>query len=446
MRRVVSLFLPNWSTDRLRRKAGDAALPPETPLVLIGREGSRCVVTAVDAAAHTAGLRTGIPVTKAQILVPGLITMDADPIADAEALQRLALWVLQRVAPIVASDPPAGIVIDSTGADHLHGGEHAMVDALIGRLTMSGVTARAAVADSWAAAHALARFAADPIVIAPPGHGAAVLDRLPLAALRLPHKMVSDLRILGFERIRDLLAQPRAPLTLRLVAKRSGPSAACATSRCRSSRLRWRARKIVPEIAEPAVSLRPMTAGSEVVEDYGHTGLSLRAHPVSFLRDDLRHCRIVSCAEAMDARDGQWLEAAGIILVRQRPGSAKGVLFVTLQDETGIANLVVWPKVFEANRRILLSAGMLSVRGRIQREGAVVHLVAQRITDLSADLASVGARAAAFPLPYGRGDQVRHGGSGPDPREISPRSLQARNFYDNFGHIEEIRVKNRKFK
>src|SRR3546814_8196272 len=86
-----------------------------------------------------------------------------------------------------------------------------------------------------------------------------------------------------------------------------------------------------------------MTAGTEVVEDYGHVGLSLRSHPVAFLRPDLRRRRIVTCQEAMDARDSRWLEAAGIVLVRQRPGSAKGVMFITLEDETGIANLVVWP-------------------------------------------------------------------------------------------------------
>jgi error-prone DNA polymerase len=204
--------------------------------------------------------------------------------------------------------------------------------------------------------------------------------------------------------------------------------------------------EIVPEIDEPSVSLRPMTAGSEVVEDYGHTGLSLRAHPVSFLRSDLRCRSIVSLAEAMDARDGRWLEAAGIVLVRQRPGSAKGVLFVTLEDETGIGNLVIWPKVFEANRRTLMSAGMLAVRGRIQREGAVVHLVAQRITDLSADLASVGARDAAFPLPHGRGDQVRNGGSGPDPREMPPRAFRGRDLTKNYGHISQIVVKGRNFR
>src|SRR5690606_34004152 len=115
--------------------------------------------------------------------------------------------------------------------------------------------------------------------------------------------------------------------------------------------------------------------------DYSHTGLSLRRHPVSFLRDELSRRRIVPCAEAMGSRDRRWLEAAGIILVRQRPGSAKGVLFVTLEDETGIANVVVWQKTFERFRRAILSSGMIAVHGRIQREGEVVHLVAYRITD-----------------------------------------------------------------
>jgi protein ImuB len=214
MTRVVSLFLPSWSTDRLRRKAGDAAPPPEAPLVLIGRDGNRRVVLAADAAAQAAGLRSGMPVTKAQVLVPGLIVHDAEPLADAEALDRLAVWLL-RFAPIVAPDPPDGIVIDSTGADHLHGGETAMLDGLIGRLAMSGVTARAAIADTWGAAHALARYAARPTIIAPPRHRQSVLEALPLSALRIAAPAVGGLRTLGFERIGDLLAQPRAPLTLR---------------------------------------------------------------------------------------------------------------------------------------------------------------------------------------------------------------------------------------
>ncbi|WP_137113928.1 error-prone DNA polymerase [Mesorhizobium sp. GR13] len=203
--------------------------------------------------------------------------------------------------------------------------------------------------------------------------------------------------------------------------------------------------EIVPEVNEPAVALRPMTAGSEVVEDYGHVGLTLRAHPLTFLREDLRRRRIVTCAEAMATRDGRWLEAAGIVLVRQRPGSAKGVMFITLEDETGIANLVVWAKVFEANRRAVLAASMMAVRGRIQREGDVVHLVAQRITDLSADLASVGSRDTSFPVPHGRGDQVRNGGSGPDPRELPPKGLRTRDIYIPDLHIDTIKVRSRDF-
>ena len=148
----------------------------------------------------------------------------------------------------------------------------------------------------------------------------------------------------------------------------------------------------IPEHREPAIALRPMTGGGEVVEDYSHLGLTLRAHPVSFLRADLRRQKIVTCGEAMQAPDNKWLETAGIVLVRQKPGSAKGVMFITIEDETGIANLVIWPTVYEKHRRVILSAGMIAVYGRIQREGEVVHLVAYRIVDLSRELAGIGER------------------------------------------------------
>ena len=202
----------------------------------------------------------------------------------------------------------------------------------------------------------------------------------------------------------------------------------------------------VPEVDEPAVMLRPMTAGSEVVEDYGHVGLTLRSHPIAFLRADLHTRRIISCTDAMQARDGRWLEAAGLVLVRQRPGSAKGVMFITLEDETGIANLVVWPQTFEKFRRSVMTASMLAVRGRIQREGEVVHLVAYQLTDLSAELASVGARDVVFPLSHGRGDQVTHGGAGPDPRELPPKGLRTRDIYIPDLHIDTIKPKTRDFR
>ncbi|NMG41183.1 DNA polymerase III subunit alpha [Chelativorans sp. ZYF759] len=192
------------------------------------------------------------------------------------------------------------------------------------------------------------------------------------------------------------------------------------------------------EITEPAVMLRPMTDGREVVEDYGHTGLSLRRHPIAFLRADLRKRRIVPCAEAMGARDGRWLETAGLILVRQRPGSAKGVLFATIEDESGIANVVVWTKTFEKYRRVVLGSAMLGVRGRIQREGDVVHLVAHHLTDLTDLLSSVGHRDGAFPLPHGRGDEFHHGSPAPDPRG-RPKVPATRNIGDPYRHLDEMR-------
>jgi error-prone DNA polymerase len=205
--------------------------------------------------------------------------------------------------------------------------------------------------------------------------------------------------------------------------------------------------RTVPELDEPEVAIKPMTAGGEVVEDYRHVGLTLRRHPVEFLREDLAGRRIVTCAEAMSARDERWLEAAGIVLVRQRPGSAKGVMFITIEDETGIANLVVWPSLFERQRRIVLSAGMMAARGKIQREGAVVHLVAHQLTDLSDDLASVGERDGEFPLPHGRGDQIRDGGSfSPDQRDLPPRTHQVRDIYIPDLHIDAIKVKTRDFR
>src|SRR5579859_2208402 len=163
----------------------------------------------------------------------------------------------------------------------------------------------------------------------------------------------------------------------------------------------------VAEMLEPEVTLRAMTAGREVVEDYSRTGLTLRDHPLAFLRADLDRQGMATCAEAGRLRDGKRVTVAGLVLVRQRPGSAKGVMFLTIEDETGIANLVVWPTLFDKRRRVILSAGAMGVMGIIQREGEVVHLVAHEVTDLSGMLGSIGSR-------YGREiylpDQRRDGG------------------------------------
>jgi protein ImuB len=214
MSRVVSLYLPNWPTDRLRRKMAASAPDAAMPLVLVSQTGRRREVTAANAAALKIGLRVGMPATKAQALVKELVIHHADPVADVEALERLAVWAL-RYSPIVAADDPDGLVIDATGASHLHGGEDAMLADMISRLEAVGIAARAAIADTRGAAHALARFAARPALVVPERETPDRIKPLPIAALRLSADMVDDLCKLGFDRISDLLATPRAPLTLR---------------------------------------------------------------------------------------------------------------------------------------------------------------------------------------------------------------------------------------
>ncbi len=164
-----------------------------------------------------------------------------------------------------------------------------------------------------------------------------------------------------------------------------------------------------PEGLEPDVSLRPLTEGREVVEDYRALQLSLRAHPLAFLRQEFTRRGITRCADLPYIKDGRHVEVAGIILVRQKPGSAKGVLFITIEDETGIANGILWPDRFEAQRRTVMSAAMIGMRGRVQREGLVIHVICERIVDHGPLLAQVG--QMDFPHATGRGDGARHAGS-----------------------------------
>ncbi|MEA1014963.1 error-prone DNA polymerase [Sphingosinicella sp. LY1275] len=181
---------------------------------------------------------------------------------------------------------------------------------------------------------------------------------------------------------------------------------------------------------EPAVSLRPMTEGREVVEDYRHTQLSLRDHPLAFLRGELEAMRILPCAALAGIKDGRKVEVAGIILVRQRPGKGN-VTFITIEDETGIANIILWQRNFEAQRRVVMASAMISVKGTLQREGDVIHVIADRLEDRTPMLRRVG--DMDFTHRTGRGDGATHGG-GPDrgeggrprPRQDTHALLSAR--------------------
>jgi len=153
----------------------------------------------------------------------------------------------------------------------------------------------------------------------------------------------------------------------------------------------------VPEMfaAQPAVGrpvpapLPAMPLGQHIVEDYHWTGLSLKAHPLSFLRDDLARRRMVTAGSLRGRKNGERLTVAGIVLVRQRPGKGN-VVFMTLEDETGIANLVVWIPVFERFRRIIMGGRMIACTGRLQIEGEVIHVVAETMRDMTPALAQIG--------------------------------------------------------
>ena len=194
---------------------GDAAPPPERPLVIAGRDGRRRAVVAADRAAQALGVLPGLALAQAQARVPDLHIEPADPAADAAALARLALWALRRYSPVVAIDLPDGLLIDATGVAHLFGGETALLDELRVRLTAARLGSRVALAGTVGAAHALARFGPRPAMIVASGETDAEVASLPLAALRLDPTLVERLRRLGFESIADLAATPRAPLALR---------------------------------------------------------------------------------------------------------------------------------------------------------------------------------------------------------------------------------------
>ena len=134
---------------------------------------------------------------------------------------------------------------------------------------------------------------------------------------------------------------------------------------------------------EPGISLPAMRMGEQVVEDYATLCLSLRCHPVQLLRPELEARGIVPAEQLAHLKPERRFSVAGLVLARQRPGTAKGVIFITLEDETGVANLIVWANVFERFRRAVMASRLLICRGRLQREGPVIHIIAEQLEDYS---------------------------------------------------------------
>jgi error-prone DNA polymerase len=140
---------------------------------------------------------------------------------------------------------------------------------------------------------------------------------------------------------------------------------------------------------EVQITLPFMTQAEHVVQDYATTGLSLKAHPVSFVREKLNMLHVTPTCNLANLKDGDLVKVAGLVTVRQRPGTAKGILFITIEDETGFSNLVVWEKLFEKYRKEILQARLLMVEGKLQIEGEVIHVIVKRCYNLSALLRSL---------------------------------------------------------
>jgi len=233
-----------------------------------------------------------------------------------------------------------------------------------------------------------------------------------LSAVRLGLRQVTGLRLAEGERLIE--ARAAGATILRDIAARAALSRQSLELLAEADALRslgvdrrqglWAVKGLAPEAkaqiqapllalmgppAEAHAELPVMALGAHVDEDYRTAGLSLKAHPCAFFRTLLTDLGTVTAVKLKDMRDGARVTVGGLVLVRQRPGTAKGVVFATLEDETGAANVVIWPDVFHANRRTVMASRFLVVHGRLQRASDVIHVVAERFTDLTGRLADL---------------------------------------------------------
>jgi error-prone DNA polymerase len=167
---------------------------------------------------------------------------------------------------------------------------------------------------------------------------------------------------------------------------------------------------------EPTVLLPAMTPGEQVIEDYRSLTLSLKNHPVAFLRSRFAADGIVAnklLKEKQEIKDNSRLGVCGLVLIRQQPGTASGIIFMTIEDETGVANIVVWPSVFDRYRQIVLGSRLVGVFGRVQRDdsGKVIHVVAERMVDLTHHLSQLATPLAMEnpAIPEARKSRWDHG-------------------------------------
>ncbi len=163
---------------------------------------------------------------------------------------------------------------------------------------------------------------------------------------------------------------------------------------------------------EKPVALPPMPLSEQVINDYQTMRLSLKAHPMTFLREEMAHQGIIPAIDLLSVKNGENVSLAGLVLVRQRPGTASGVIFMTVEDETGVANIIIWPKIMEAHRAIVMGSRLVQVEGEAQKAHGVIHIIARRLTDRSEDLVRL------MPL------QNHHAEAAPASMQRHPRNIR----------------------
>ena len=205
----------------------------------------------------------------------------------------------------------------------------------------------------------------------------------------------------GFTSVQDLTERAR------LNAKDLGVLASAGALRTLASnrhRARWEVAGVTQptellkqvRFAEALPILRRPTEGEDIAADYAHVGVSIRRHPLILLRNELDRTGVKTAREVADLAPGARVRTAGLVITRQRPSAASGVTFVTLEDETGFLNLVVWERLAERDRRALLGARLLGVVGVVQKESGVLHVIAERLIDHSALLGGLVTHSRDF--------------------------------------------------
>lgn len=180
---------------------------------------------------------------------------------------------------------------------------------------------------------------------------------------------------------------------------------------------------------EPEMALPAMPPGEHVIQDYRALSFSLKAHPVSFLRARLEAEKVTPNGGLTAIASGRRVSVVGLVLIRQRPGSAKGVIFLTLEDETGVANAVVWPKTFDRFRPVVMGARLVRVTGRLQSVSGVIHVVAERIEDLSPRLGILSEAVQGAPHAPNRGTERPVEGNSTAARRVGRVMPKGRNFH-----------------